>query len=363
VIYQESYEQLLEICKQIALHRQKLAKPRVEEMVCDNINLRTSNERLLAHTIGESLLKRIDRKLLESKNIYVQQFDIPQIKLFYSMSQAVPLVRAGHHAANQYLLAAMRDRRTATLVDIGIGKGVQTLALMDMLAEAGCALEEVRVVGLDPDENNLRESGAAFREKEAELPFAVRYFPVQNLIENFTDRDYNTIREIGGDGILVNSAFSFHHTLHPPGDSEIRTDIFKNFAELHPLMLTLVEPHSNHDTEDLPRRFHNSWQHFGHVFKLIDQSSIDETHKFTIKIKFFGREIRDIFGVSDYFRSERHEPYESWLLRLHRAKFQPVSSDTIKVELPDHFQWDASEGLVRMSYDGVPIVSVMAYSL
>lgn len=363
MIYRESYDQLLGACKQIALHRQRMAKPRVEEMLCSSIDLDTSNERLLAHIIGESLLTRIDRKLVESKNIYVQQFDIPQIKLFYSMSQAVPLVRAGHSAANQYLAGAMRDRRTTTLLDIGIGKGVQVLALLDMLAEEGGAPEEVRVVGLDPDENNLRESGAALKQREPDLPFTIQYYPVCNLIENFTDRDYENLRDIVGENLLINSAFSLHHTLHPPGDSDKRTEILKKLAGLKPLLLTLVEPHSNHDTEDLSKRFHHSWRHFGHVFKLIDESTIDDTHKFTIKVKFFGREIRDIFGVSDYFRSERHEPYESWLFRLHRAKFKPVSSDTIKVELPDHFQWDASEGLIRMSYDGVTIVSVMAYSL
>ena len=103
MIYQQGYDELLDICKQITRHRQKLAKPKVDEVVCKRIDLNISNEDLLSHLIGESLLKRIDRKLLESKNIYVQEFDIPQIKLFYSMSEAVPFVGAGHVLANQYL--------------------------------------------------------------------------------------------------------------------------------------------------------------------------------------------------------------------------------------------------------------------
>ncbi len=183
------------------------------------------------------------------------------------------------------------------------------------------------------------------------------------MIENFRGHDFDLVKETAGKNILVNSAFSLHHTAHPFKDTETRTELLKNIAKLKPLIVTLVEPHSNHDTEDLPKRFHNSWQHFGHVFKLIDESKIDDTHKFSIKVKFFGREIRDIFGVSDYFRCERHEPYDSWLLKLSKAGFKPFQFDDFRVSLPDHIDYSVSEGLVRMNYDDVTIVSVMGYSL
>ena len=62
---------------------------------------------MLTHLIAESLLKRIDRELLESKNIYIQQLDIPQIVMFYNMAKAVPFVEAGHFLANQYIAGAL----------------------------------------------------------------------------------------------------------------------------------------------------------------------------------------------------------------------------------------------------------------
>ncbi len=125
----------------------------------------------------------------------------------------------------------------------------------------------------------------------------------------------------------------------------------------------MIEPNSNHDTGKLTKRFHNCWQHFGNVFALVDESKIENTHKFLIKEKFFGREIRDIFGVSDHFRCERHELYDSWLLRLHRAGYKPFDFNDLTVELPEYCQYSVSEGMVRMDYNNITIVAVIAFSL
>ena len=363
MIYQQGYDELLDICKQITRHRQKLAKPKVDEVVCKRIDLNISNEDLLSHLIGESLLKRIDRKLLESKNIYVQEFDIPQIKLFYSMSEAVPFVGAGHALANQYLFSTIHELKHAAVIDIGIGKGRQVLNLLDMVQVDTGKLESLTIIGIDPDECNLNDTGAKLEEREKNIPVALQFHPICKLVEQCTNGDFEHLRELGGNNICINSAFSLHHTMHPLRDNELRTNLFRKFAGLHPRALTLVEPNSNHDTEDLPKRFHYCWEHFGHVFKLIDESTIEDTHKFSIKVKFFGREIRDIFGVSDFFRSERHELYDSWLLRLSRAGFKPLDTCDLRIELPSYCGSSISEGQACLDYDNVTIVSVMGYSL
>ena len=363
MIYQNMYEELLQICKQITTHRQVLAKPRIEEMILNYIDLNVTNENLLSHLIAESLLKRIDRKLLESKNIFVQEFDIPQITLFYSMAEAVPFVYTGHNLANQYIIKATEGLKTFTIFDIGIGNGKQILQLLGMLAKDNKILKSVNVIGLDPFDKNIEDSGKAFEEIQKELPFQLQFYPICNTIENLSDNDYNFIRDTGAGSIIINSAFAFHHTLHPLNNNETRTNLLKKITSLKPLLLTIIEPNSNHDTEELTKRFHNCWQHFGNVFALVDESKIDATHKFLIKEKFFGREIRDIFGVSDHFRCERHELYDSWLLRLYRAGYKPFDFKDLTVELPDYCQYSVSEGIVRMDYNNITIVAVMAFSL
>ena len=124
MIYQKAYDEIISLSIQITRHRQKLAKPKIIELLKKHVDMNVSNEDLLLHLIAESLLRRIDLKLLESKNIYMQEFDIPQIQLFYSMAKAVPFVFAGHSLANQCLTKVMNTLKTATLIDIGIGKGV-----------------------------------------------------------------------------------------------------------------------------------------------------------------------------------------------------------------------------------------------
>ena len=52
------------------------------------------------------------------------------------------------------------------------------------------------------------------------------------------------------------------------------------------------------------------------LFDLIDESPLAAGERFVIKEKFFGREIRDMFGVADAFRCERHEQTTQWIERL-----------------------------------------------
>ena len=132
---------------------------------------------------------------------------------------------------------------------------------------------------------------------------------------------------------------------------------------MEPLVFTLVEPNSNHDTEELPRRLHNSWQHFGCLFHCIDESDLDPENKFLIKEKFFGREVRDIFGVSDRFRCERHELYDSWFASSEAGGDEALSTGfDPAVDLPAGCTAVISEGIARLNYRETTVVAVFAYT-
>jgi hypothetical protein len=362
VIYQEDYDRLIDICKQITSHRQLLAKPRIEQLILQHVDADVANAPLLSHLIAESLMRRIDRQLVESKNIFVQQFDVPQTELFYSMAEAVPFVYVGHDLANQVLEREVRDLVFFTILDIGIGNGGQVKRLLDALAGRGGKLKAVQVIGLDAVEKNLTEARTRLERAEKNYPFTVDFQPLYSLVEELRDDDFRSIQERSKGNLVINSAFSFHHTGHPLNDPTARTELLGRLASLKPRILTLVEPNSNHDTEELTKRVHHSWEHFGNVFALVDESGIDVSHKYLIKGKFFAREIRDIFGVSDHFRCERHELYDSWLLRLFKAGYKPVDLGAVSVKLPPYCRYDVSEGLVRLNYNDTTIVAVMAFS-
>ena len=146
-------------------------------------------------------------------------------------------------------------------------------------------------------------------------------------------------------------------------DKTTRLRLFERFARLRPRVFTLIEPNSDHDTESLSRRFHHCWNHFGTVFDLIDESELSSGEKFNIKEKFFGREIRDIFGSSDRFRCERHELYDTWLLRFARSGFKPVCDFKPELIVPDNCEIEYSDGLARLGFRGQCVIAVFAQTM
>lgn len=361
LIYPESYEPLLRACQQMLTHRQVFAKPLLENHVLEHVGVANTNGELMGHIVADAIMRRLDRRLMDARNIYVEQFDIPQIELFYKLGQAIPHLGLSHRLANHNLVAAMDGLSEITILEIGIGKGVQMRELLREASAAHPSLRSARVIGLDPDPNNLRDAGATIDVARHLCHFAIEYVPILGYVEKLDDAQWAHINELKGRHLVINSAFALHHTGHPLEDDSVRTDLLRRLAGLDPLLLTLVEPNADHDTEDLARRIGQAWTHFGHVFELIDHSNLAAEERFTIKEKFFGREIRDIFGVSDLFRCERHELYEDWLLRLTRAGFEPAPFATFTHDLPAHSALDIADGIARLDFQGLTIISVFAY--
>lgn len=341
--------------------REAEAKRLAESHILSKVDIETPNAYLLAHIVAESLLRRIDRRLVESKNIYMQSFDIPQIVLFYKMAQAYPHVACSHNIANQCLYEKLAGLTEATILDIGIGKGKQMEGLLKLLDAGKNSLHQLTVIGMDPDPENVRDSRDRLEKVSRGMPFTFAFHPFCRYLEDMVPEDYRMIQGMAGSNLLVNSAFAMHHISHPIGNGDTRTRYFKQIRSLNPLSFVLAEPDSNHDTEKLSTRLHNCWRHFGTVFDLIDKSDIGDDHKFLVKEKFFGREIRDMFGVSDHMRSERHESIESWMFRFVKSGFEPSAIKNIKVDLPDHCEGEVSDGLVQLKYSGETLIGIFSY--
>jgi hypothetical protein len=232
-------------------------------------------------------------------------------------------------------------------------------ALLETAARQGSRLRRVSVVGLDPDPANVADSGDLIAEAAGRLPFKVSYHPMCALVEDLGPGDLRQIGRIGGP-LLINSAYTMHHTSHPLHDAEARTECLRRLRGLNPALFTLTEPDADHDVESVPRRLHSVWSHFGTVFELVDRSPVEPEHRFVVKHKFFGREISNIFGVSDHLRSERHEPTATWLLRLTKAGFRPFAFRDVRVDLPGYCQCRVSDGFVSMGYASTTLLAVMA---
>jgi hypothetical protein len=356
------YDAFLQACDEMQRRRDRVAKPMLESLVQQRVDPELPSEVLLAHIIAESLLTRLDRKLVEAKNIYLQSFDIPQIELFYRMCESYPQVPAAHRVANDYLADALRVSREASLFEIGVGRGVQVSSLITELQQEPGHLRKLTVLALDPDTTNLALSKARVEALPAG-PIEVTFVPVHAMLESLQPAQWLSLAQTAGHNVVVNSAYTLHHTVHRPNDTELRTDLMRRIAQFfRPQLFTLVEPNADHDTEALARRVDACFRHFGTVFDLIDRSDIPTEHKFVVKEKFFGREIRDIFGVSDAFRCERHEHYESWLFRFAKSEWTPYPRALDHgLKLPSYCTVDTSPGLVRLGYNQQPLIAVFAF--
>ncbi|MBL8684169.1 MAG: hypothetical protein JNK05_33655 [Myxococcales bacterium] len=356
------YDAFLQACDEMHRRRDRVAKPVLEALIQRHVGPELPSEDLLSHIIAESLLTRLDRKLVEAKNIYLQTFDIPQIELFYRMCESYPQVPAAHRVANGYLLDALTQCRDATLFEIGIGRGVQVASLITELQRAPGHLRTLRVLALDPDATNL-ENAKARIEALPKGPIAVSFHRVHAMLESLSPAQLAQLATDAGGNVVVNSAYTLHHTVHKPNDTELRTNLLRRIAQFfRPQLFTLVEPNADHDTEALARRVDACFKHFGAVFDLIDRSDIPSEHKFVVKEKFFGREIRDIFGVSDAYRCERHEHYESWLFRFAKSEWTPYPRVLDHgLALPAYCSVESSPGLVRLGYKQQPLIAVFAF--
>jgi len=361
MFYKESYSKLDTICRLITENEIQTAKYQANELIKDHISSNISNENLLLYIFTSALIARMDRKSIKMNNIYMHKFDIPQIVLFYEMAKAYPQVASSHKIANQFIEHVIEKMLMFTIFDIGIGKGKQIESLINRISDQNYNIKQINIIGLDPDIENIRFTEELFTRLKTGVYFDLNYYPICDLLENFSERDFEYIGKIAGGNLIINSAYAMHHIAHPLHDNEYRTDIFRKLKECKPRLFTLIEPNSDHDIDILTRRARNCWDHFSTVFSLIDQSPIDMDHKFLIKDKFFGREIRDIFGASDYLRSERHENIESWMFRLFRAGYTPCKSHDISVELPKYCDFKIGEGIVSLGYKGTPLVAVFAY--
>lgn len=360
MLYEDRYKLILSACQDIRRHREHVAKPVIAGQLLDAVDVDVPSDALLSHIVAESLLRRIDQNLLTGRNLYLQPETRAQIDLFSLLPRAIPAVPQGYAIANQYLLGMFRAERTPALLEIGIGKGTQVITLLRALAADPGRAERVRVVALDPNQRVLMAAAEAIAELRPELPFEVEIYPIAKLVESCDDADFSRIEELSGGALAVNAAYTLHHTARR--DAESRTRLLGRLRALRPQVFTLVEPSSDHDTEHLTKRMHHCWQHFAAVFELVDRSDASPDEKFAIKEGFFGREVRDILGTSDAFRCERHEPLESWLLRLKKSGFVPHPPIELCFELPEYCGATIGSGLVRLLYAGVPIVAVFAYS-
>lgn len=294
---------------------------------------------------GFVLAKAMRQYLLggqSNEHIYLQKFEIPQIRLFELLIQQLPLASLTQTCANALLVLSLKKFENPVLMDIGIGTGMQIVNVLQELAkQPDCQIKQLTVVGVEPFAEALQT--AQHNLTNLLLPFKVNFVSHQALIENMTFVQIETLLPTHYDTLVINASFALHH-IQKAADRE---KVFSYIQKLSPQVFLLSEPVSDHFEPHYGTRFRNAALHYGLVFEVIDTLEITPKEKAALKL-FFSREIDDVLGQTESLRVEKQYATSQWLQLFKQTGFvlqkplqlfenQEIQGAILKVNLPEHY--------------------------
>lgn len=270
----------------------------------------THSQNLIADLIIKALQNLMDEDAIH-EHIYLKNTEVPQIELFAKLIEKFPFVKYSQIIANNAILDAIVNESEVTIIDIGIGQGVQMMHVLQA-ANNITTLKKVNIIGIEPFADALSTAQKNIDDLKKSLNFQVNFRPINQFIEeiNFSEL------VIGPCKLIVNASLALHHIQ----SSEKRNDVLKDIKSLNPFLFLLIEPNVNHMEVDINKRFENCYNHYYNLFLVIDKLPIEDNEKYILK-RFFGREIEDVLGKNEWDRYEKHELANTWIQRLQNAGF------------------------------------------
>jgi SAM-dependent methyltransferase len=318
---------------------------------------------VISQVVCNALLKRLKGKATESGSLYLQNHQ-QQIELFNIMAKHFPLVTIPTHIANTLIYNAVSGYDKFALLDIGIGTGRQTIALLKLLAEGMVLPSEVTILGIEPSAVSLLQAETALLRVQADLGCRINFVPFCSAIEKFRQKDWLQLKSIDLP-LVINAAFSLHHIV-PPKHSYLldpRDRVLKELKMLNPELFVVTEPHANHNVIDLKQRYESCKAHYGLVFSVLDTLYLSQEVRFAIKQCFFAKEINNIIGFDGFAHTERHELGETWQQRFVTAGFE----NQICLQQPELEAFEETpitivnnKSYLKLCYNHNPIVNIFA---
>jgi len=311
------------------------------------------------YVFGAAIARRLAGATAEQANLYLHQFDVPQIHLFNLLGRAVPFVGLATRLANDAIARAIAGVSHPTIVDVGIGTGRQVCVLIDDLSAQKALPARLTVIGIEPSDWALEEARRNVEQAAARASADVTFLPVLGAAESLTQGELRRMREACTSRPVINASFALHHIADDHGRDQ-RNDVLRRLRTLDPALLVLGEPDVDHLERRFFSRFRNCWAHFGAVFRTLDVLPLAQSDRNALKVGFFGREIADILSNPEDERSERHESASSWLARLTATGYEArvtgdlpaLDTDAVRIVRRElHASIDAAD---------VPVVSIIA---
>jgi hypothetical protein len=335
------------ILLELEAHGEARSRKSLESLVAERLHAGPAASDLQALLFARALSRRLSPEPLDALNAWLRARESPR------HLEPLPHVTLAGHVANTLLCQHMAGLQDVVLLDIGPGAGAQSVELLRQLGQRGAGPRRLTVVAVEPDavglratEHNLVEASHAYG-----IPTDVLGFHA--LVEELDPVFWAVLASLPGT-LLVHAAFALNH-VHGPGQREA---LLRRLRMLEPRALVLVEPSSDHASEDLESRFRNCWHYFHRLFELVDRLELPRPERDALKLSL-GRDIEDILRGPEERRATRHESVSGWWRRLERAGFKRSELPVPSVPAHPWVRPQRYPGYTGLDFAGETLVAVL----
>jgi hypothetical protein len=263
------------------------------------------------------------------QNTYLKEFEIPQINLFDILANHFPLVVESQKMAHECVAQALGGKNHICIVDLGIGRSVQMIRLLNRLNEIQ-SISKITLIGIDIMSAALEHSQQELTDKKSEWEFELDIHLIHDVIETMDFKRISSKIPVDHDYLYVNASLTLHHIQ----GSDERDLLFKKIKSLSPDLITLIEPNTSTFTNDIELRIERAIEHFYALYKYTDTLPLKEEEKRSLKT-FFGNDFFDPIAYADNARFEKLERGEEWIERASKSGFKPFlhKGDVLKKQI------------------------------
>ncbi|KAG5107667.1 hypothetical protein JHK84_044574 [Glycine max] len=239
------------------------------------------------------------------------------LKIYQIVYQACPYVKFAHFTANQAIFEAFETEERVHVIDLDILQGYQWPAFMQALAARPAGAPFLRITGVGPSIDAVRETGRCLTELAHSLRIPFEFHAVGEQLEDLKPHMLN--RRVG-EALAVNAVNRLHRV---PGNH--LGNLLTMLRDQAPSIVTLVEQEASHNGPYFLGRFLEALHYYSAIFDSLDATfPAESAQRAKVEQYIFAPEIRNIVACEGPERFERHERLEKWRKMMEGKGFKGV---------------------------------------
>ncbi|PPE02153.1 hypothetical protein GOBAR_DD00804 [Gossypium barbadense] len=246
------------------------------------------------------------------------------LKIYQIVYQACPYIKFAHFTANQAIFEAFETEERVHVIDLDILKGYQWPAFMQALAARPSGAPFLRITGVGPSMEAIKETGRSLTELAHSLHIPFEFHPIGEKLEDIKPHMFN--RRVG-EALAVNAVNTLHRV---PGN--FLGNLLAMIRNQAPNIVTLVEQEASHNGPYFLGRFLEALHYYSAIFDSLDATfPPDSAQRAKVEQYIFAPEIRNIVACEGSERIERHERLDKWRKLMEGKGFKgvPLSANAV----------------------------------